>query len=375
MSNGPMPLQHISWGRPERGIDLIEEDAVAKFGFSCSATVRASESLPRHGRSTWQVKIVKAAGCAAIGVCNERYKKMKMSCCNESNAWVLSTKTFRLDNFTRHLDMRGGDRKERLIHLTFDGDAGTLSFHGDCPDIEPLTNITGDRIYPVVAGYSGADVHVVLSQGSTPKPQAPFLSLEKYIGSLLCDTQDADVVLTVGDERICAHSLVLNRIPYFQRMLSGSFAESRKRKFDDMARGGSQHYSVAVQDSNADTMKQILRFIYTDDAKSALDGLGFAEVISLAQLADMYGLSPLFEAACRALEQLGKDAVVSGRCVLDTLEFAHQHKRLSLRQSMLALLGTRFEEVALTDRFKALPQTDIELYTEIIKEVSRQMKK
>ena len=83
----------------------------------------------------------------------------------------------------------------------------------------------------------------------------------------------------------------------------------------------------------------------------------------------------LFEAACRALEQIGKDVAVSDACLLDTLEFAHQHKRLSLGQSMLALLGTRFEEVALTDRFKALPQTNVELYTEIIKEVSRQMKK
>ena len=57
-------------------------------------------------------------------------------------------------------------------------------------------------------------------------------------------------------------------------MLSGGFAESRKRKIDDAARGDGQYYRVAINDSTADTIGRILRFVYTcnstEDAKSAL---------------------------------------------------------------------------------------------------------
>ena len=46
--------------------------------------------------------------------------------------------------------------------------------------------------------------------------------------------------------------------------------------------------------------------------------------------------------------------------LVDTLEFAHRHERLSICK-----LGQGFERVALTDRFTALPQTNAELYTDL----------
>lgn len=294
-----------------------------------------------------------------------------MACYSEPNAWVLASRRCGLDDLTRLLPE---GRQERLVHLTFDGDAGTLSFQGDRLELPPLTGIFGDHIYPVVGGYQNAEVQVLHSQSSTSIVTAPFPSRDNYICSLLHDTQEADVVLTVGNEEILAHSLLLKRIPYFQRMLSGSFAESRKRKSGDMANDDSRRYNIAIHDSSADAMKQVLKFIYTDDTKLVLGGLQHGELITLARVADMYGLSPLFEAACQMLEQIAKDASLPEVC-LDALEFAHRHERLSLRRSMLALVGRRFEEVALTDRFKALPQTNAELYTEIIKEIVRNIKK
>ena len=108
-----------------------------------------------------------------------------------------------------------------------------------------------------------------------------------------------------------------------------------------------QHYRVAINDSTAATIGRIFRFVYTcnstEDAKSVLVELRQVELISIARRADMYGLSPLFEAACRMLEQMSQDGVDTDSIIFDILEFAHQYERLSLRQSMLALLGKRFE--------------------------------
>ena len=122
---------------------------------------------------------------------------------------------------------------------------------------------------------------------------------------------------------------------------------AEKRKIDVAARGDGQYYRVAINDSTAATIGRIFRFVYTcnstEDAKSVLVELRQVELISIARRADMYGLSPLFEAACRMLEQMSQDGVDTDSIIFDILEFAHQYERLSLRQSMLALLGKRFE--------------------------------
>jgi len=331
--------------------------------------VRATEPLPLHGSYSWKIRIDNPAGCVAVGVCSSMYKNWNTVPYNVPDAWVLST---------HELDKRCLPKercKGNIIHLCFNASARTLIFCGDFSDIQPLTGIAPGTIYPVVGGYCGAEMHVLLQETSIASSPDPFPSMASYMGSLLEDTADADVAVVVGSAEVLAHSLVLKRIPYFQRMLSGSFAESRKRKLRDPDGEAICRHRIALEDVDVEIVRRVLRFIYTDDHKSVLHGLEHTNLIALARAADMYGLSKVCDAACRMLEQAGKELELPEASILDALEFAHQLGRPNLRKSMMVHVTNRFSEVALTARFKALPQTNVGLYTEIIKEVAQNIKK
>lgn len=379
----PVPLQHSAW-REEKGgrFSLEDGDAELKIRFCSVSSTRSNEPLPSHVKSSWSVKIVNAAAGVAIGICAGSYKAWNSACTWKPNAWVLTSEDIApaVADLERCRSMRMPNNT--TIHLVFDPAAGRLTFRGDFPTpeavqvIQPLGGIVGKELYPVIGGFSRAEAHVLFSESTMSKQADPLPSMGSYIATLLQDTQDADVVLSVGDEEVFAHSILLKRIPYFQRMLSGGFVESRKRKFGEGQGGDGGRYSVKVEGGSVNTVRQLLHFIYTDDAKSVLGELDNGDIIALARLAHMYGLSELFEAVCQLIKsRLKEDATISDEYFIDALEFARQHECLSLFKFLLSLVGQRFEALALTDRFKALPQTNVDLYTEVIKEVARNFKK
>merc|ERR1712187_601169 len=102
--------------------------------------------------------------------------------------------------------------------------------------------------------------------------------------------QDADVVFEVGNERIHAHVNILRRIPYFDRMFDGCFKENRKRKFAESELSERCVRSVTLQDVDPWTLRRILKFIYTDDAKAATVSLDCRNLMNLARAAHMYDL-------------------------------------------------------------------------------------
>ena len=59
-------------------------------------------------------------------------------------------------------------------------------------------------------------------------------------------------------------------------------SESRKRKLD--TRHGTYGHNVAIEEVDVKTVRLVLRFVYTDDYKSAVYGLDLASMIALAEL-------------------------------------------------------------------------------------------
>eukprot|EP00441_Pelagodinium_beii_P039673 CAMPEP_0197644774 /NCGR_PEP_ID=MMETSP1338-20131121/17640_1 /TAXON_ID=43686 ORGANISM="Pelagodinium beii, Strain RCC1491" /NCGR_SAMPLE_ID=MMETSP1338 /ASSEMBLY_ACC=CAM_ASM_000754 /LENGTH=251 /DNA_ID=CAMNT_0043218227 /DNA_START=35 /DNA_END=787 /DNA_ORIENTATION=+ len=251
MALDAVPSQKSRWA-PWTRVELHDGDAGLKICFSSESSVRATKPLPLRGSCSWRIKIESTTGYAVVGVCNSKYDKWGTTPSLEENAWVLSTgMVIRVPiaaGETRHWNkVKTGEP----VLLSFDADARTLSFGGDFPQIEPLRNITGDSLYPVVGGSEGAIVHVLHAGSAASIPDA-FPSLASYIGSCLEETEDADVVIAVGSEEVLAHSLLLKRIPYFQRMLNGRFAESRKRKLQDRDSESSHRYRIVLEDVEVD---------------------------------------------------------------------------------------------------------------------------
>lgn len=293
-----------------------------------------------------------------IGICSGQFRRWSDACpAVEKHTWWfrLSKKSYSRWNEEEGMD-RGLDDgviweepfatliRDRLegdratVELIYDASAGTLGGTIEGYQMGTITGIPRNQsMYPAIGGQG-----TFLSVTNEQIAQDAFPKLSAHIGNLLSNAQDADVVFEVGDERILAHGCMLRRIPYFDRMLDGSFRESRKRKLAEIEHRESCVHSITLHDVDPTSLRRILQFIYTDDAKAAAAALDYGNVMNLARAAHKYELVRLFSATLEGLEKLCSDDSLPPAFVLDVLSFAQLHDCNKLREIMMGHIQKKF---------------------------------
>ena len=157
-----------------------------------------------------------------------------------------------------------------------------------------------------------------LAAASLAAPPPP--SLQTELAALLATGEGADVDVRVSGEHIPAHSFVLAlRSSMLKAQLRGPFATA-------------PIHVVNVPDTmTPDTCKQLLRFLYTDEAPPFESHEAAAQLL---QAANYYGVPRLLTLSERALA-----ATLTAENAVTTLELAHTLSRAELRASVLCFVA------------------------------------
>ena len=360
------------------GVEVLESEAGSEVRFARVRTIRGSSALPSTESASWQITYIPNSDHdpnGVIGVCTDDFDSFDIYASDEKGVWCVRIGETLARGFNE-TDMENSGHHSSIgyrrisFRITFNADDRRLRIRSYAPDIDFQSSSipAGKEVFPII---SGDEKVKFLTTDFEDNRQEAFPNSGSYIRSLLDDSEDCDVEFILGSERVLAHSIILKRIPYFQRMLSGSFTESKKRKSEEVGKElASTIHTIAIHDFDATTVRRLLISIYSDDHEQALAGLQHAGVMALARAADMYGLIRLFDVAVIALEHLG---TCSESCVLDVLEFAHRYKCNALNLATLGLVRRRFAAIALTQRFQKLPEVNPELYAKIVEEMGQQV--
>jgi len=186
-------------------------------------------------------------------------------------------------------------------------------------------------------------------------------SLSTFMLSQLNETgQGFDVTFNVAGESILAHRLLLLRVPYFRTLLSGAFAEGRSDRDSAVTH-------ITLQGVDPAAFRRVLQYIYTDDAEHIVKDLDIDCAAELARAAHVYNLCQLSRRIDRHLAHHvdGEKAFVTS-ILFDLAELASQASLRDLWKSITAYVRRNFAQIALTDDFRSLAQSNSALYKELI---------
>ena len=182
---------------------------------------------------------------------------------------------------------------------------------------------------------------------AAPLALPPLPSLQSELAELLSTGEDADVSIHVAGEHIAAHSFVLAlRSSVLKAQLRGPFATAPP-------------HVINVPDSiMAGTFKQLLRFLYTDEAPPFESHEAAA---CMLQAANYYGVLRLLSRSESALiAQLTAENAVA------TLALAHAHTRAELRASVLRFMAKEAAAVMATLEWSSLRTDHPELVEAVL---------
>jgi speckle-type POZ protein len=175
------------------------------------------------------------------------------------------------------------------------------------------------------------------------KITVPPSEIEDHLDFMLDSPALTDVSFVVGDDDkappLHAHRALLSaRSPVFEAEFCGHMSPE--------ANTPSSH--VTVRNMDSETLKTMLRFMYTDNLPA---GLGDDALQSLLAAADRYALARLkLLCARKLLENMSGDTVAA---VLDCAE-TYNCPELKTKCIDFAVAGENFRKVALTDGFMEL---------------------
>ena len=183
--------------------------------------------------------------------------------------------------------------------------------------------------------------------GSAPLAPPPPPSLHSELAALLESGIGADVSIIVAGERLAAHSLVLAlRSTTLNALLCGPLASAPP------------HVVNVPDDIKAETFKQLLRFLYHDEAPE-FESHEIAQ--HLLHAADYYGV-PRLRALCENELVFG----LMPENAVTTLALAHALLRTELRASVLRFAAENVGAVMVTPEWSSLHVEHPELLDAVV---------
>uniref|UniRef100_A0A1I8I867 Speckle-type POZ protein n=3 Tax=Macrostomum lignano TaxID=282301 RepID=A0A1I8I867_9PLAT len=187
-------------------------------------------------------------------------------------------------------------------------------------------------------------------QSSAQSVRLPECRLADDLGQLLERGQHADLTLCIGGAELPAHKAVLSaRSPVFQAMFQHQMEESRASR-------------VVVEDVDEDTMREVLRYVYSGRAPR-LDQMAD----SLLPAADKYQLDRL-KVMCE--ESLAAALTVENVC--DCLVLADLHCAAQLRQRASQFILANASRVAESPGWDQMVRRQPHLVAEAFKALAAQ---
>lgn len=181
-----------------------------------------------------------------------------------------------------------------------------------------------------------------------PPVTAMNSNLEKLIEDLenLMDKQlSCDTTLVASGEKIHAHKVILcARSPVFSALFSHDTKENKEKL-------------ITIEDAEPDTVKEMLRFMYTGRVQS-LEKLAY-ELFSLSDKYALHGLREMCE------ESMCKNITIEN--AVNILVLSDLHSAKILKKSSMTFIKNHLDTIINTDAYKTLETSNLSLIAELLR--------
>ncbi|GFU66278.1 kelch-like protein 6 [Trichonephila clavipes] len=226
----------------------------------------------------------------------------------------------------------------------------TLSLNCECifPTGISFEGIISTKIELTLPQTESVDMRSVPKIKISEKPLNNVKSLKKDLNVLYTESTLSDITLCTETESFNAHSAVLcARSPVFKAMLTNDMKEKIEGKVD-------------IVDLNADTVRRMLSYMYTD----SLEGLRWESGLRLYEAANKYEILSLREKCSAFLEDH-----LSPVNVCDALVLADTHQDSDFKDCVQTYITDRDKYVFRSEAWKSLMKNNSELSAETMHKV------